>query len=143
MRVDVPSLGITSSLVSLGLNPDGTLQVPERFEQAGWFTGAPTPGAPGPAIIAGHVDSKSGPAVFYRLREMRPGQEIRIQNADRRVLRFVVTGIQQFAKDKFPTDAIYGTATEPLLRLITCGGSFDSSRRSYTDNLVVSARLVT
>ena len=139
VRVEIPAIGVSSSLVRLGLNPDRTMEVPGDFQVAGWFTGAPQPG---PAVIAGHVDSRTGPAVFYRLRDLRPGDQIRVVRADRRVVRFKVDSLASYPKQSLPPDAVYGATTTPALRLITCAGSFDRSSRSYRDNLVVSATRV-
>jgi sortase (surface protein transpeptidase) len=139
VRLEIPAIGVTSSLVRLGLNPDGTMQVPGDFQVAGWFTGAPQPGQLGPAVIAGHVDSRTGPAVFYRLRDLRPGDEVRVVRADHRVVRFRVDSLASYPKQALPDDVVYGATTTPALRLITCAGTFDRSRRSYRDNLVVSA----
>jgi len=142
VRVEIPAIGVSSSLVRLSLNPDGTMQVPGDFQVAGWFTGAPQPGQLGPAVISGHVDSRTGPAVFYRLRDLRPGDEVRVLRADHRVVRFRVDSLASYPKQALPDDAVYGATTTPALRLITCAGSFDRSRRSYRDNLVVSATRV-
>jgi sortase (surface protein transpeptidase) len=140
VRVELPSIGVSSRLVRLGLNADGTMEVPRDYDLAGWFTGGPMPGEDGPAVISGHVDSKSGPAVFYRLRDLRRGDTVRVQRADGVWLAFEVTGTARYAKAAFPTDAVFGPVTGPVLRLITCGGAFDRSRGSYLDNVVVSAR---
>jgi sortase (surface protein transpeptidase) len=118
------------------------MEVPGDYQVAGWFTGAPQPGQLGPAVIAGHVDSRTGPAVFYRLRDLRPGNEIRVVRADHRVVRFKVDSVASYPKRSLPTDAVYGATTTPALRLITCAGTFDQSSRSYRDNLVVSATRV-
>jgi sortase (surface protein transpeptidase) len=142
VRIEIPAIGVSSSLVRLGLNPDRTMEVPGDFQVAGWFTGAPQPGQLGPAVIAGHVDSRTGPAVFYRLRDLRPGDQIRVVRADRRVVRFKVDSLASYPKQSLPPDAVYGATTTPALRLITCAGSFDRSSRSYRDNLVVSATRV-
>ena len=142
VRVEIPAIGVSSPLVRLGLNRDGTMQVPGDFQVAGWFTGASQPGQLGPAVIAGHVDSRTGPAVFYRLRDLRPGDEIRVVRADHRVVRFKVDSLASYPKRSLPPDAVYGTTTTPALRLITCAGTFDRSSRSYLDNLVVSATRV-
>ena len=142
VRVEIPAIGVSSSLVRLGLNPDRTMEVPGDFQVAGWFTGAPQPGQLGPAVIAGHVDSRTGPAVFYRLRDLRPGDQIRVVRADRRVVRFKVDSLASYPKQSLPPDAVYGATTTPALRLITCAGTFDRSSRSYRDNLVVSATRV-
>ena len=142
VRLEIPAIGVTSALVRLGLNADGTMQVPGDFQAAGWFTGAPQPGQLGPALIAGHVDSRTGPAVFYHLRDLRPGDEVRVVRADRRVVRFRVDSLASYPKQALPDDAVYGATTSPALRLITCAGAFDRSRHSYRDNLVVSATRV-
>jgi sortase (surface protein transpeptidase) len=142
VRLEIPAIGVRSSLVRLGLNADGTMQVPGDFQVAGWFTGAPQPGQLGPAVIAGHVDSTTGPAVFYRLRDLRPGDEVWVVRADHRVVRFRVDALASYPKQALPDNAVYGATTAPALRLITCAGSFDRSRGSYRDNLVVSATRV-
>jgi sortase (surface protein transpeptidase) len=142
VRVEIPAIGVSSSLVRLGLNPDRTMEVPGDFQAAGWFTGAPHPGQLGPAVIAGHVDSRTGPAVFYRLRELRAGDQIRVVRADRRVVRFKVDALASYPKQSLPSEAVYGATTAPVLRLITCAGTFDRASRSYRDNLVVSATRV-
>jgi sortase (surface protein transpeptidase) len=142
VRVQIPAIGVSSSLVRLGLNADGTMQVPGDYQVAGWFTGGPQPGQLGPAVIAGHVDSQTGPAVFYRLRDLRPGDEIRVVRADRRVVRFRVDSLASYPKQSLPDAEVYGATTAPVLRLITCAGTFDRARRSYRENLVVSATRV-
>jgi Sortase domain len=141
VRLEIPAIGVSSSLVRLGLNPDGSMQVPGDFQVAGWFTGGPQPGQLGPAVIAGHVDSRTGPAVFYRLRDLRPGDRVEVVRADRRVIGFEVESLTSYPKQELPGEAVFGATTAPALRLITCAGGFDRSRRSYRDNLVVSARI--
>jgi hypothetical protein len=133
------AVGVSSPLVPLGLNRDGTMQVPGDFQVAGWFTGAPQPGQLGPAVIAGHVDSRTGPAVFHRLRDLRPGDQVRVVRADRPVVRFEVESLASYPKQALPDEAVYGATTAPALRLITYAGTFDRARHSYRDNLVVSA----
>jgi sortase (surface protein transpeptidase) len=140
VAVEIPSIGVSSRLIRLGLNADGTMEVPRDYGVAGWFTGGAMPGEDGPAVISGHVDSKSGPAVFYRLRDLGRGDTIRVRRADGRWLRFEVTGSARYAKAAFPTDAVFGPVTGPVLRLITCGGAFDRSSGHYLDNVVVTAR---
>jgi sortase (surface protein transpeptidase) len=139
VRLEIPAIGVSSPLVRLGFNPDGTMQVPGDFQVAGWFTGGPQPGQLGPAVIAGHVDSRTGPAVFHRLRDLRPGDQIRVVRADRLVVRFRVESLASYPKRWLPDEAVYGATTAPALRLITCAGTFDRARHSYRDNLVVSA----
>lgn len=140
VRVEIPSIGVSSRLVRLGLNADGTMEVPRDYGLAGWFTGGAKPGQDGPAVVSGHVDSRTGPAVFYRLRELRPGDAVRVRRADGVWLAFEVTGTARYAKAAFPTDAVFGPVTGPVLRLITCGGDFDRASGHYLDNVVVTAR---
>jgi len=125
----------------LGLNPDGTLQVPTSTTMTGWYTGSPRPGAVGSAIIVGHVDSRAGPAVFFWLRTMRAGERVYVRRADGTLAVFTVTSVQMYAKDHFPTSTVYGPVPDAELRLITCGGVFDPSLGSYLSNVVVYARL--
>jgi sortase (surface protein transpeptidase) len=141
VRIEIPAIGVSAAVIRLGLNRDGSMQVPTDFGLTGWFTGGPAPGETGPAVIAGHIDSRTGPAVFYRLRELRAGDRIEVLRADRTSVQFAVANVVQYPKQAFPTAAVFGPAPEPLLRLITCGGTFDRSRRSYRDNVVVTARL--
>lgn len=136
VSVSIPAIGVRSDLVRLGLEPDGSAEVPDDPQLAGWFTGGPRPGDAGPAVIAGHVDTKTGPAVFARLDELTPGDEVEVTTA-RGTVRFVADRAEQVAKDEFPTDRVYGPAPGDQLRLITCGGSFDRSVGHYRDNIVV------
>ncbi|HEX5620768.1 MAG TPA: class F sortase [Solirubrobacteraceae bacterium] len=139
VRVEIPSIGVDASIVPLGLNTDRTLQVPSDFGDAGWWTGGPRPGEPGAAIIAGHVDSYTGPAVFFRLGELGLGAEIVVVRRDGTRGRFRVVGREQYPKDEFPTERVYGRTSDPALRLITCSGTFDRSSGHYLDNTVVYA----
>ncbi len=140
--VRVTSIGATSSLIPLGLHDDGTLEVPIDFAVAGWYSLGPRPGQVGAAVIAGHLDSYNGPAVFARLPEVRPGDEVEVTRKDGSIVRFSVTRIDVYPKDRFPTMAVYGPTEGPELRLITCGGAFDRARGSYRDNVVVYARMI-
>jgi hypothetical protein len=140
--VSVPAIGIKKTkLIHLGLTKRGALQVPHSTTVAGWFTGGPRPGAVGSAVIAGHVDSKTGPGIFFWLRALKPGDKIYVGRADGTMAVFRVTRVHRYAKDKFPTNAVYGAVPDPELRLITCGGIFDRSLGSYLSNVVVFARL--
>jgi LPXTG-site transpeptidase (sortase) family protein len=112
---------------------------PTDFAQAGWFAAGPVPGDVGPAVIAGHVDSRTGPAVFFRLEELSPGDTVLVTRSDGRDVEFRVTEVARYPKDDFATEEVYGPTTGAELRLITCGGTFDPSRRSYEDNVVVYA----
>jgi sortase (surface protein transpeptidase) len=141
-RVRIPAIGVDSELMALGLRTDGSLEVPPAGFPAGWYTGAPTPGELGPAIIAGHVDWDGAPGVFFDLGDLAPQDEIVVDREDGTAARFQVTSVQQFPKDSFPTDAVYADLDHAGLRLITCGGSFDGQARSYRDNVVVFAELV-
>lgn len=143
VEVSIPSLAVRSSLVDLGLNDDGTLDVPTDFARAGWFANGPYPGDPGgpPAVIAGHVDSWRGPAVFYRLKQLRPGDKVQVRRSDGSIAVFVVYSTRQYAKQSFPADIAYAPSQRSEIRLITCTGTFDQARRSYLDNFVVYAAL--
>lgn len=127
--------------MDLGLLEDGSLEVPPEGFPAGWYTGAPTPGSLGPAIIAGHVDWAGAPGVFFALRDLTAGDTITVDREDGTTALFRVGSVQQFPKDAFPTDAVYADIDHAGLRLITCGGSFDADARSYRDNIVVFADL--
>jgi sortase (surface protein transpeptidase) len=137
--VEVERIGVTSSLISLGLRTDGTLQVPTVASQAGWFADGVVPGEPGPAVLVGHVDSYLGSAVFGRLKELKPDDVIRVVMNDGSTLSFSVRRIDQYPKDIFPTSLVYGATNRSELRLVTCAGQFDKSARSYSDNIVVYA----
>ncbi|WP_211229392.1 class F sortase [Nakamurella lactea] len=143
--IRIPSIGVSSDLLGLGLAADGSLAVPTPgpdYDKAAWFTGSPAPGSPGPAVIEGHVDSSAnGPSVFYRLGEIAIGDPIRVTRSDGSVLSFRVYAVRSYPKDAFPTLDVYGNTAGPELRLITCGGSFDSGSGHYLANTVAFARL--
>jgi hypothetical protein len=139
VRIEIPAIGVRAPVILLGLNPDRTLEVPTDFGDTGWWTGGARPGERGPAVIAGHVDSRTGPAVFYRLRELRAGDGVIVVRRDGTRVRFAVQRSGQYPKDDFPTAAVYGPTRGPTLRLITCGGDFDASTGHYVDNTVVYA----
>jgi hypothetical protein len=141
IRLEVPSIHVTSSLERLGRAADGTVEVPSRWEVAGWYALGPRPGDPGSAVILGHVDSKGGPAVFYRLRELRPGDQIAITRADGSAVRFAVQRTAQYDKRRFPTDDVYYPTLAPALRLVTCGGQFDFTTGHYRSNIIVFATI--
>ena len=144
MRLDIPSIDLhTSTFVDLGRGPDGSIEVPENFAAAGFYTPGPTPGQFGPAVIAGHVDSREGPAVFYRLGALRAGATVSVGRRDGTTARFVVDKVAAYPKAQFPTTEVYGNTTSRAeLRLITCGGSFDDRSGHYVDNVVAFAHLV-
>lgn len=136
LSITIPSIGVTGTIVDAGLLADGTLEVPADPSIAGWYAGGPRPGERGPAVIAGHVDSKrAGPGVFWRLRELRVGAAVTIQTTTT-TLTYVVDVVERHPKDDFPTERVYGPTPDRALRLITCGGSFDRSTGHYRDNVV-------
>lgn len=142
VALDIPSIGVHSTnIVNLGLQDDGSLEVPRDASAPGWFTRGPSPGQLGPAVIAGHVDSDTGPAVFYRLGQLRPGSRIDVTRTDGTVATFSVDRVQTYEKDDFPTRAVYGATTRAELRLITCSGDYDDDT-GYDSNTVVFAHLV-
>jgi hypothetical protein len=143
VAVRIPKIGAQSSLVQLGLNPDGSVQVPPVSEprQAGWYAGGAAPGEIGPAVLLGHVDGDHQAGIFFRLHELAPGDDVFVTRKDGVVLHFTVTAKTEVPKDAFPTEAVYGRTVTPELRLITCGGSFDAAAHSYVDNIVVYATL--
>ena len=140
--VSIPSLGVTSSVIDLGLQPDDTMEVPQDATSTGWFTGSPTPGELGPAVLAGHVTWDKKPAVFFELGSMRDGQRVEVSRADGSTAVFEVTDVGQYPKTDFPTDEVYGEVDHAALRLITCGGHFDGETGHHVDNVVVYAELV-
>jgi sortase (surface protein transpeptidase) len=142
VRVEVPSIGVDSTLMGLGLMTDGSLQVPPSGFPAGWYTGAPTPGELGPAIIVGHVDWAGKAGGFYRLRSIKPGAQVTVVRADGSTAVFMVSSVAEYVKGAFPTDKVYGNTTNAALRLITCGGVFNPAVHSYEDNIVAYAELV-
>jgi sortase (surface protein transpeptidase) len=137
VALTIPSIGVQTPLIRLGLTASGALEVPPTTSVAGWYTGSPRPGAIGSAVIAGHIDSYTGPGVFFRLAQLRPGDRVYVRRADGTLAVFRVDLVRMYAKDRFPTRAVYGPAPVPELRLITCGGTFDYALRSYLSNVVV------
>ena len=140
VSIRIDAIGASAAVDPLGLNTDGTLQVPTDYGRAAYYVGRPSPGAVGPAIIVAHVDSKAGPAVFYRLRDLDAGDEVAVKRADGSEVLFVVERVEQHAKKAFPTKAVYDLTPDATLRLITCGGSFDKKAGHYRDNLIAFAR---
>jgi Sortase domain len=142
-RIDIDRIGVSTNVEALARNPDGTMATPHDWNDVGWYAEGVRPGHPGPAIIVGHRDSAAdGPAVFFRLGELSPGDELTITEKDGTARRFAVVALDQVAKSAFPTGEVYGPSTQSLLRIITCTGGFDYDARSYLDNLVVTARAV-
>lgn len=140
VAITIPALEMTDSrLVGLRKNLDGSLQVPEDIQRAGWYSQGPAPGDDGPAVIVGHRDSFRGPGIFGRLDQLVSGDQISVRRADGSIVAFVVQGVETHAKRNFPTEAVYAGDGTPSLRLITCGGEFDAKARSYRDNVIVFA----
>ncbi len=140
--LSIPAIGVRAgSIADLGLTPGGELQVPPDATTVGWFTGAPSPGEVGPAVLAAHVDYKHVPGAFSKLKDLRSGELVRVGRTDGRTAVFTVYRVDSYAKAGFPTDEVYGDTTEPELRLITCGGAFDRSSGNYLDNVVAFAKL--
>ncbi|WP_436531858.1 class F sortase [Actinoplanes sp. HUAS TT8] len=142
-RVVIPALDVDVPLTGLGQQADGTMQVPTDAKTVGWYTGAPTPGALGPAVLAGHVDYKNKPGTFNKLTDLRPGDSVNVDRADGSMAMFTVVEVVRYAKARFPTEAVYGAINRAGLRLITCGGDFDRAAGHYEDNIVVFADLTT
>jgi hypothetical protein len=145
VSVTIPAIGVKSKLLHLGLNKDGSIQVPNLMtsaNEAAWYKYSATPGQIGTSVIEGHVDSYGGPAVFYRLGALRPGNRINVTRADGITAVFQVTGVREYLKDKYPANTIYAPANFAALRLITCGGGYDAVTGHYLSSVVVYASLV-
>ena len=138
-HISIPAIGVDSDLIGLGLGADGWIESPADFDAVGWYENGVVPGAIGPAVIAGHVDSPTAPAVFYDLPKLVPGDTVSVARSDGTTADFVVTGIQTVEKDSFPTESIYAPVPTPELRLVTCGGAWDPQTGHYVDNVVVTA----
>lgn len=141
-RLVIPTLDVDSALMDLRLRADDTMEVPPDATTTGWYVHSPTPGEVGPAVLAAHVDWRGEPGVFHRLGDLVPGDQVRVAREDGTTAVFAVERVEQYAKDAFPTDLVYGDVDRPELRLITCGGEFDDDAGHYEDNLVAYARLV-
>jgi sortase (surface protein transpeptidase) len=143
VRIVIPSIGISAPVKPVGLNADGTLQMPPLTDRnlAAWYDRGAAPGQDGPAVVVGHVDSYLGPSVFFRLHALRPGDAIEIWRQDASVVVFTVSRLQEVPKSHFPTGGVYGPVPDPELRLVTCGGEFNPALGSYEDNLIVYAVL--
>jgi len=141
VSIQIPAISVHTTLQELGLDASGELAPPTNLTQAGWYTGSPVPGQNGPSVIAGHVDSYTGPAVFFQLKSLKPGDTITVGLSSGTKVVFRVTLVQRYPKNEFPTADVYGARPDPELRLITCGGSFASGH--YLDNVVVYAALPT
>jgi len=141
--IDIPSIGVrTRNFVDLDQDAKGVLEVPTDYSSVGWYKGGTSPGQLGPAILVGHVDSKNGPAIFYKLGALKPGAKVKIARKDGSTATFQIDVIRTFAKNKFPTNEIYGATDRAELRLITCGGTFDPKTGHYDQNVIAFAHLI-
>jgi sortase (surface protein transpeptidase) len=140
-RVRIPAIDVDAAVLPLAVDGQGVLPPPSTNVDTGWWRAGPEPGEAGPAVIVGHVDGREGPAVFFRLRQLAPGDEIAVDRVDGSTAVFTVERVEHHAKDTFPTEAVYGRTPDARLRLVTCGGEFDRSTRHYIDNVVVFAVL--
>jgi sortase (surface protein transpeptidase) len=141
VSVSIPKLGVRSRLIDLGLKSDGEMEVPKDPADAGWFSAGPTPGALGPAVIAGHVRWNGAPGVFHRLGNMRRGDRVTVTREDGKTAVFTVSRVERYPKSRFPSRAVYGAIDHAGLRLITCGGTYDAASNRYLDNVIVFAKL--
>ncbi|GAA4933420.1 class F sortase [Streptomyces coeruleoprunus] len=140
-EISIPSIAVSSTLEDLGQQKDGTMETPRDPDKAGWYVPGPAPGSRGPAVIAGHVSWNGAPSVFHRLSSLKPGDRIDVAREDGSTAEFTVDRVGQYAKNRFPTVEVYKNIDHAGLRLITCGGRYDPSKRYYADNVVVFARL--
>jgi hypothetical protein len=142
VQLRVPAIGLNVSLSTLGLNANGTVQVPTTIQQPGWYRFGPSPGQDGSAVILGHVDSYQGPAVFFKLRTLVPGDLVDVSLADGASAQFKVTFVAMYSKTSFPDQEVYAGEGHSSLQLVTCGGAFDSQTGHYLSNIVVYTSLV-
>jgi LPXTG-site transpeptidase (sortase) family protein len=142
VHIVIPAIGVSARIVPLGLRADRTLEVPKNLVNAGWFTGGPEPGERGAAVVVGHVDSVSRPGVFFRLRDLRHGDVIRIRLLDGTIVRYRAVSAIVVQKTSFPTKRVYAPTPRPTLRLVTCSGALDPSTGSHIENRIVFASLL-
>jgi LPXTG-site transpeptidase (sortase) family protein len=142
LRLRIPAIGVDTQLEKLGVARSGRLQPPVNPQRAGWFPGSSVPGELGPAVLAGHRDSLVGPAVFWRLTDLRLGDTVIVTRSDGVIVRFEVAQIRRVPRANFPTEQVYGATPDRMLRLITCGGLYDHVHGRYLDNVLVVALAV-
>ena len=144
VRVIIPAISVNAPVTEVGLNQDRTVQTPPLNDHnlAGWYKYSVTPGQTGSSVIVGHVDSYTGPSVFFRLKDLHKGDTVQVKRADGHLVVFTVDGVQVASKTAFPTQAVYRNTGYPSLRLVTCGGPFNYSNGHYLDNIVVYAHLL-
>ena len=142
VRIRIPSIGVDTYFVGLGLAANKEIQVPWGFEEVGWYVNGPTPGEIGPSVILGHVDSYMGPAVFFGLGQLEIGDRIEVDREDGKTAIFQVDKIERYPQSDFPTSLVYGDIDYAGIRLITCSGSFDAQLQRYDSNLIVYGSLI-
>jgi LPXTG-site transpeptidase (sortase) family protein len=140
-RLVIPAIGIDTPFLTTGQQPDGSIQMPERYDIAAWYDQSPTPGERGPSIIVGHVDNWKGVGIFWRLKELKSGDTIAVTRSDDTTATFTVMDIKEFSKNDFPSKEVYGGINYAGIRLITCGGYFNHQTGEYSDNIVVFGKL--
>jgi sortase (surface protein transpeptidase) len=142
VHLSIPAIGLSDNVSELGLNANGSVQVPTSWNVPGWYKLGPVPGEIGSAVILGHVDSVYGPAAFFRLSSLRPGEQVTVKLSNGTTVRFKVIGLRMYLKSKFPDQLVYGPRSYSALQLVTCGGAFDSTTHHYLSNLVVFTALI-
>lgn len=142
VALSIPAIKVSTPLAALGLNPDGTVEVPADYDEAGWYRHGPAPGHQGSAVILGHVDSYRGEAVFFRLKLLKPGDQVDVRLGNGATVRFAVTYLATYPREQFPANFVYGDHGISALQLVTCGGDFDRASRSYLSNVVVYTTLL-
>jgi hypothetical protein len=142
--LDIPAIGVhVTGITRLELDEHGAMEIPADPAIVGWYPLGPAPGETGPAVLTGHVNYAGTAGVFARLHELKAGDHVTVPRTDGTTVEFIVYAVDEYPKDQFPTEAVYGDTAQPVLRLITCGGELDRAAHSYRDNIVVSARLAT
>lgn len=142
VRLAIPRLDVATRLIQLGLRADGSVEVPRDADDAGWFRRGPTPGALGSSVILGHVDSMSGPGIFFGLSQLERGDRVTVELDDGSTVRFEVRSVRTYPNADFPAQKVYGSHGRSELNLVTCGGAYDRDRGGYQANVVVNARKV-
>jgi Sortase domain len=142
VHIQIPSIGVSASVSVLGLNRDGSVQVPTNFQVPGWYKYGPAPGQKGSAVILGHVDSYKGPAIFFLVKDLKIGSRVNVTLANHTIVRFAVIGVREYSKGHFPSRLVYGTRSYSALQLVTCGGVFDHATGHYESNIVAFTALV-
>ncbi len=142
VKISLPSINTEAAVTELGLQPDHTIEVPKDPNQVGWYVYSPTPGEIGPSVMVGHLDSATGPAIFWNLKDLKSGDQFTISRQDGSKATFQVYAMKKFSQDNFPSNDVYGPISDAEVRLITCSGTWLRSQHHYSDNLVVFAALV-